>query len=151
MNKTLYKTIELLLVMVFLLVVTRQVYAIQGQINYVFQQTPEKPKETIVIKDVQEIDACNKKKDEINTTAQNCLKTNTLLNNMLKEEVKRFEKQTQTYQQLLAVAGVLAFLFLISTIIFYMKYQKETASPLTSMDQSPPSSMGDSGRHGPIL
>ncbi len=151
MRKTLYETIKLLFVIVFLLVVTRQAYAIQGQINYVFEQTPEKPKETVVIKDVKEINDCNKKKDEINTTAQNCLKTNMLLNNMLKEEVKRSEKQTQTYQMLLAVVGVVASLLLISTIVFYVKFQKEIASPLTSMDQSPPPTMDDSGRHGSIL
>lgn len=147
MGKTLYKTIEFLSLVVFLLVFTRQTYAVQGQLNYGFGQ----PQETVVIKDVQEINACNKKKDEINTTAQNCLKTNTLLNNMLKEEVKRSEKQTQTYQLLLAAVGAIAFLLLISTVVFYTKYQKEIASPLTSMDQVPPPTMDDSGRHGPIL
>lgn len=147
MSKTLYKTIEFLLLVVFFLVVTRHTYAVQGQLNYGFEQ----PQETVVIKDVKEINDCNKKKDEFNTTAQNCLKTNTLLNNMLKEEVKRSEKQTQTYQMLLAVVGAVAFLLLISTIIFYIKYQKKIISPLTSMDQAPPPTMGDSGRHGPIL
>lgn len=147
MSKTLYKTVGFLLLMTFLLVVTRQTYAIQGQLNYGFGQ----PQETVIIKDVKEINDCNKKKEEVNTTAQNCLKTNTLLNNMLKEEVKRSEGQTQTYQLLLAVVGALAFLLLISTVIFYIKYQKEIASSLTSMDQAPPPTMDDSGRHGPIL
>lgn len=147
MSKTLYENIKLLLFVVFFLVVTRQTYAVQGQLNYGFNQ----PQETVVIKDVKEINDCNKKKDEINTTAQNCLKTNMLLNNMLKEEVKRSEKQAQTYQILLAVVGAVAFLLLISTIVFYSKYQREIASPLTSMDQAPPPTMDDTGRHGPIL
>ena len=147
MSKTLFKTIKLLSLVLFFLVVARQTHAVQGQLNYGFNQ----PQETVVIKDVKEINDCNKKKDEINTTAQNCLKTNSLLNNMLKEEVKRAEKQTQTYQQLLAVVGAVAFLLFISTIVFYIKYQKEIASPLTSMDQAPPSTMGDNVRHGPIL
>lgn len=147
MYKTFCDTLTLFLLMILLLLVTRQTYAVQGQLNYGFNQ----PQETVVIKDVKEINECNKKKDEINTTAQNCLKTNTLLNNMLKEEVKRSEKQTQTYQLLLAVVGALAFLLFISTIVFYIKYQKEIASPLTSMDQPPPPTMDDSGRHGPIL
>lgn len=147
MNKTLCSVVGLTLIVIFLLSVTRQTYAIQGQLNYGFGQ----PQETIVIKDMKEIDDCNKKKDEVNTTAQNCLKTNMLLNNMLKEEVKRSEKQTQTYQILLAVVGAVAFLLLISTIVFYVKYQREIASPLTSMDQSPPLTTGDSGPHGPIL
>jgi len=147
MSRTLFKTIKLLSLVLFFLVVARQTHAVQGQLNYGFNQ----PQETVVIKDVKEINDCNKKKDEINTTAQNCLKTNSLLNNMLKEEVKRAEKQTQTYQQLLAVVGAVAFLLFISTIVFYIKYQKEIASPLTSMDQAPPSTMGDNVRHGPIL
>ncbi|MBI4973361.1 hypothetical protein HZC27_01995 [Candidatus Roizmanbacteria bacterium] len=147
MSKTLFKTIKLLSMVLFFLVVARQTYAVQGQLNYVFGQ----PQESIVIKDVKEINDCNKKKDEINTTAQNCLKTNTLLNNMLKEEVKRSENQTQTYKLLLAVVGGVAFILFISTVVFYTKYQKEIASPLTSMDQVPPSTMDDSGRHGPIL
>lgn len=147
MNKTFCDMFTSFLMMVLLLAITRQTYAVQGQLNYGFGQ----PQETIVVKDMKEIDDCNKKKDEINTTAQNCLKTNMLLNNMLKEEVKRSEKQTQTYQQLLTVVGAVAFLLLISTIIFYIKYQREIASPLTSMDQAPPPTMDDSGRHGPIL
>lgn len=147
MYKTFCDTLTLFLLMILLLLVTRQAHAVQGQLNYGFNQ----PQETVVIKDVKEINDCNKKKDEINTTAQNCLKTNTLLNNMLKEEVKRSEKQTQTYQLLLAVVGAVAFLLFISTVVFYAKYQKEIASPLTSMDQAPPSTMDDNGRHGPIL
>lgn len=147
MSKTLYENIMFFLLMVLFLVVTRQTYAVQGQLNYGFNQ----PQETVVIKDVKEINECNKKKDEINTTAQNCLKTNTLLNNMLKEEVKRSEKQAQTYQILLAVVGAIAFILFISTVVFYIKYQKETASPLTSMDQHPPPTMDGNGPHGPIL
>jgi hypothetical protein len=141
MTSSLFKTFQVFALILFFLFITGKIYAIQGQLNYGFGQ----PQETVVIKDVKEINDCNKKKDELNTTAQNCLKTNTLLNNMLKEEVKRSERQVQTYQQLLAVVGVVTFLFFILIVILYVKYQKETASPFTSMDQPRPPTTDDSG------
>ena len=58
MTSSLFKTFQVFALILFFLFITGKIYAIQGQLNYGFGQ----PQETVVIKDVKEINDCNKKK-----------------------------------------------------------------------------------------
>jgi peptidoglycan hydrolase CwlO-like protein len=97
----------------------QKLIAVQGQLNYDFAVPPN----TVLVKDTAEINACNKKVADLQTST-------TSLSQTVTELQKKIKSQSQILSLSYLFLGIISFLFLASVVVHILRSKKQSPPPL---------------------